>query len=82
MTDMKLPRQIKLKHINDIASQLGIDAEKLFHYGKYKAKLPIDLIDEEKIKKSNLVLVTAMSPTPAVKVNNSKASAFPRAWIA
>ncbi|MFN8319843.1 MAG: formate--tetrahydrofolate ligase [Saprospiraceae bacterium] len=65
MTDIEIARQIKLKHINDIASQLGIDAEKLFHYGKYKAKLPIDLIDEEKIKKSNLVLVTAMSPTPA-----------------
>jgi formate--tetrahydrofolate ligase len=65
MTDIEIARQIKLKHINDIASQLGIDSEKLFHYGKYKAKLPIDLIDEEKIKKSNLVLVTAMSPTPA-----------------
>jgi formate--tetrahydrofolate ligase len=65
MTDIEIARQIKIKHINDIASQLGIDSEKLFHYGKYKAKLPIDLIDEEKIKKSNLVLVTAMSPTPA-----------------
>lgn len=65
MTDIEIARQIKLKHINDIASQLGIDSDKLLHFGKYKAKLPLDLIDEEKVKKSNLVLVTAMSPTPA-----------------
>lgn len=65
MTDIEIARQIKLKHINDIAAQLGIGTEKLVHYGKYKAKLPLDLIDEEKVKKSNLVLVTAMSPTPA-----------------
>ncbi len=65
MTDIEIARQIKLKHINDIASQLGIDSDKLLHFGKHKAKLPLDLIDEEKVKKSNLVLVTAMSPTPA-----------------
>lgn len=65
MTDIEIARQIKLKHINDIAAQLGIGTEKLVHYGKYKAKLPLDLIDEGKVKKSNLVLVTAMSPTPA-----------------
>ena len=52
MTDIEIARQIKLKHINDIAAQLGIGTEKLVHYGKYKAKLPLDLIDEEKVKKS------------------------------
>ena len=65
MTDIEIARQIKLKHINDIAAQLGIGIDQLVHYGKYKAKLPLDLIDEEKVKKSKLVLVTAMSPTPA-----------------
>lgn len=65
MTDIEIARQIKLKHIDEIAAQLGLDTDTLVHYGKYKAKLPINLIDEEKIKKSKLVLVTAMSPTPA-----------------
>ncbi|MBK8698856.1 MAG: formate--tetrahydrofolate ligase [Saprospiraceae bacterium] len=65
MTDIEIARQIKLRHINDIAAQLNIPVELLMHFGKYKAKLPLHLIDEEKVKKSNLVLVTAMSPTPA-----------------
>ncbi len=65
MSDIEIARTIKLKHINEIATNLNIDLEDLMHYGKYKAKLPLSLIDDEKIKKSNLILVTAMSPTPA-----------------
>jgi formate--tetrahydrofolate ligase len=34
-------------------------------YGKYKAKLPLDIIDEEKVSRGNLILVSAISPTPA-----------------
>ena len=65
MTDLQIARTIALKHINDIASQLGISSDQLEHYGKYKAKLPLTLIDEARVAKSNLVLVTAISPTPA-----------------
>jgi formate--tetrahydrofolate ligase len=65
MSDIEIARTIQLKHINEIAATLGIASEELLHYGKYKAKLPLSLIDEDKIKKSNLILVTAMSPTPA-----------------
>ncbi len=65
MTDLQIARTIELKHINDIAGQLGVSADQLEHYGKYKAKLPLTLIDDAKIAKSNLVLVTAISPTPA-----------------
>lgn len=65
MTDLQIARTIKLKHINDIAAQLGVTADHLEHYGKYKAKLPLHLIDPDKVSKGNLVLVTALSPTPA-----------------
>lgn len=65
MTDLQIARTIELKHINDIASQLGVSADQLEHYGKYKAKLPLTLIDDSKVANSNLVLVTAISPTPA-----------------
>jgi formate--tetrahydrofolate ligase len=65
MTDLDIARTIELKHINDIATQLGIPSDDLEHYGKYKAKLPLSLIDEEKVKNGNLILVSAISPTPA-----------------
>lgn len=65
MTDLNIAKQIKLKPIQDIADQLNIDHDDLNLYGKYKSKLPLTLINEEKIKKSNLILVTATSPTPA-----------------
>jgi formate--tetrahydrofolate ligase len=54
-----------MQHINDIASKLGIDIDILEHYGRYKAKLPLSLINEDKIKKSKLILVSAITPTPA-----------------
>ncbi len=65
MSDIEIARTITLKHINEIASKLGINIDDLMHYGRYKAKLPLSLIDESKVQKSNLILVTAMSPTPA-----------------
>lgn len=65
MTDLDIARTIDLKPIQDIADQLSIDHDELQLYGKYKAKLPLSLIDKEKAAQSNLVLVTAISPTPA-----------------
>lgn len=65
MTDLDIAKTIQLKPIQEIASQLSISTEDLILYGKYKAKLPLTLIDEAKIAKSNLVLVSAISPTPA-----------------
>lgn len=65
MTDLDIARTIKLKPIQQIADQLGISHDDLQLYGKYKAKLPLTLINEENIKKSNLILVSAISPTPA-----------------
>ena len=54
-----------MKPVTKIAEQLGIDAGELELYGNYKAKLPLKLIDEEKVKRSKLILVTAITPTPA-----------------
>ena len=63
-TDLQIAQEAKMSHINDIASKLKIDHDKLELYGKYKAKLPLDLIDDNNIKNSNLILVTAITPTP------------------
>ena len=65
MTDLDIAQKVEMQHINDIAAKLHIDQNDLEQYGKYKAKLPLDLIDEGKIAKSNLILVTALTPTPA-----------------
>ncbi len=64
-SDLDIAQSAKIRHINEIAAKLGIAVDDLEHFGKYKAKLPLTLIDEEKIKQHKLVLVTAISPTPA-----------------
>ena len=65
LTDIEIAQEKELVHIKEIASKLGVEEDNIEMYGKYKAKLPLDLIDEEKIKKNNLILVTAITPTPA-----------------
>lgn len=65
MTDLDIAKRIKLQHISKIAEKLGLGEDDIEMYGKYKAKLPQSKIDLEKAKKSNLILVTAISPTPA-----------------
>lgn len=65
MTDIEIAQQCKMQHIESVATKVGIDKDDLELYGKYKAKLPLKLIDEKKIKTHHLVLVTAMTPTPA-----------------
>ncbi len=64
-TDIEIARSIQLKKINEIASQIGVSEESLENYGKYMAKVPVSLIDDEKVSKSNLILVTAITPTKA-----------------
>lgn len=64
-TDLEIAQSADLRHIRDIAASVGIPEDSLEMYGKYKAKLPLDLIDEKKVAQSNLILVTAMTPTPA-----------------
>jgi len=64
-SDIEIARQVKLKPITEIAEQLKLDRDLIDPYGHYKAKLPLSLIDDAKVAKSNLILVTAISPTPA-----------------
>ena len=62
-TDIQIARECQLEHINEIAARLGIIPEEMEPYGRYMAKVPISMIDEKHIKKSRLILVTAISPT-------------------
>ncbi len=64
-SDIEIARETTLKKIEDIATGIGVPTDEINNYGKYIAKLPLSLIDEEKIKKSNLILVTAITPTKA-----------------
>lgn len=64
-TDLEIAQNAKMQHIKEVAKKLNINEEDLEFYGKFKAKLPLNLIDENKVKKNKLVLVTAITPTPA-----------------
>jgi len=64
-SDIEIAQAAKIQPIVNIAKQIGIPEDDLELYGKYKAKLPLKLIDEEKVKKAKLILVTAITPTPA-----------------
>lgn len=65
MTDIEIASKVELKPITKIAEKLGINPDDLELYGKYKAKLPLNLIDKDKMKGKHLILVSAISPTPA-----------------
>ena len=63
--DIEIAQEADIKPIGEIAEILGIPYSEIEPYGKYKAKIPLKFIDYDKIKKSKLVLVTAITPTPA-----------------
>lgn len=65
MTDIEIASTVKLKPITETAKKLGIDPEVTELYGKYKAKLPLDLIQPARMQGKHLILVSAISPTPA-----------------
>ena len=64
-TDIEIARSIELKKIKELAGSVGMPEEHVTHYGRHIAKVDISLIDEERIKKNNLILVTAITPTKA-----------------
>ena len=65
MTDLQIAKKVILKPITEIAEKFGINPELIEMYGKHKAKIPISCIDKTKTDLSNLILVSATSPTPA-----------------
>jgi formate--tetrahydrofolate ligase len=65
LSDIEIAQAKKLAHITTIAKKIGVKEDDIEMYGKYKAKLPLHLINEDKAAENNLILVTALTPTPA-----------------
>ncbi|MBQ2243907.1 MAG: formate--tetrahydrofolate ligase [Bacteroidales bacterium] len=65
MTDIEIARSTELVKIKELARNYGIPEDYVTHYGRHMAKVDISLIDEEKVRNSNLILVTAITPTKA-----------------
>ena len=64
-SDIEIARSIELIKIKELARKFNMPEDQVTHCGRHMAKVDISLIDEEKIKKSNLILVTAITPTKA-----------------
>lgn len=64
-TDIEIAQSVTMRNIDEIAKKAGIDEKYLEHYGRYKAKVDISLLNESESKDAKLVLVTAITPTPA-----------------
>lgn len=64
-SDIQIAREIELQKIEQIAESINLPVEQLEPYGRYIAKVPLSCIDEEKVKKGNLILVTAITPNKA-----------------
>ncbi len=65
LTDIEIAQQCKMKPITEIASSINIDDKYVEQYGKYKAKIDYSLLKESDRKDGKLILVTAITPTPA-----------------
>lgn len=65
-TDIQIAQESTMENIVDVAKKIGVSEDKLELYGKYKAKVSLDLLEELKDKEDGkLILVTAINPTPA-----------------
>ena len=64
-SDLEIAQKAVPLHIKEVAAKLGVGEEHLHYYGQNKSKLPLALIDEKKVAEANLVLVSAINPTPA-----------------
>jgi formate--tetrahydrofolate ligase len=64
-SDIEIARETELKKIKQVAASIDIPLEEVENYGRYIAKIPEHLIDDEKVKKSKLILVTAITATKA-----------------
>jgi formate--tetrahydrofolate ligase len=64
-SDISIAQQAKMLHIRDIAAKLGLNYDQLEPYGKHKAKLPLHLAEKDQCKYGKLILISAITPTPA-----------------
>ena len=65
MTDIEIAQSVEMKPITDIADAAGIDRKYLEQYGNYKAKVDLSIFSENEKEDGKLILVTAITPTPA-----------------
>lgn len=65
MNDLEIAHQAQMLPIGQIAEKLNLPADEIIPYGKFKAKIPLRYLDKEAQKRAKLVLVSAVSPTPA-----------------
>lgn len=56
LTDIEIAQKATMRHIKEIAATLGVSSDELEHYGKYKAKLPLSLIDLSQVAENKLIL--------------------------
>ncbi|MGN1479632.1 MAG: formate--tetrahydrofolate ligase, partial [Acutalibacteraceae bacterium] len=63
-TDIEIAQSADIRPITEIAETAGIDEKYLEQYGRYKAKVDLSLLNESKKENGNLILVTAITPTP------------------
>ncbi len=64
-SDIQIARETPLRRIKDVAEEIGIPRDEVINFGRHMAKIPVALIDNQKIDHSNLILVTAITPTKA-----------------
>ncbi len=64
-SDIQIARETPLKRIKDVAESMGIPRDEVISFGRHMAKIPVNLIDKNKIEESNLILVTAITATKA-----------------
>src|ERR1043166_3590042 len=62
-SDIEIAQRTKMRPIEDVAAELGLERDELDFYGKYKAKIPLDI--SARPVRGRLVVVTATNPTPA-----------------
>ena len=66
LTDIQIAQNAKPEHIGKIAAKIGLSEDNIDYYGKYKAKIDLDVLKQNENKKDGkLILVTAINPTPA-----------------
>ncbi|MBR5518054.1 MAG: formate--tetrahydrofolate ligase [Clostridia bacterium] len=65
MTDIEIAQSVQMKNINEIAKTAGIESKYIEQYGNYKAKIDLSIMQDCKKEDGKLVLVTAITPTPA-----------------
>ena len=76
-TDIEIAQAAKPRNIVDVAADIGLKPDDIDQYGKYKAKIPLEV--SQRPAKGRLVLVTAISPTPTGRLRTAlAASSMPR----